>query len=493
MLLRYFFSLEWKAFFRSSNFNKNIFIKILMGLFALYFSAVFLVLGFGLYFILKRKIPGQDPFTIVNNYLFFLFLGDIMLRFFLQKLPVMVVKPLLVLPIKKHKIVNYVLKKSVFSFFNLLPLFVIIPFGSVLIGNNYPPLQVMFWMLALVLAVLIVNFLNFIVESFSGKSEFSFLSILVVGLVLFALNHFNVIAFQPIVAKLFVAIYENPYFIGVPLAILVVCYGLNYKLLRQKLFLDNELKDKQKDINISDLGWTKVFGNKALFVQLDLKLIWRNKRTKSSIWIVLMGLFYGLFFYPQSAYKDVNFFYAFVGIFSTGIFLINFGQFVPAWDSGYYKLLMSQNFKYKHYIASKFTLMALSVGLLFVLGLPYMYFGWKVILVHFVAAIYNIGVNTHVILWGGAYNRKKINLNEKAAFNYQGTGAVQWLIGIPLLLLPMLIFGGLDYFVNFEVACLALGVLGVLGIILHQKIMRFIESKYMQSKYKMIAAFDQEN
>jgi ABC-2 type transport system ATP-binding protein len=53
----------------------------------------------------------------------------------------------------------------------------------------------------------------------------------------------------------------------------------------------------------------------------------------------------------------------------------------------------------------------------------------------------------------------------------------------------MLIFGGLDYFVNFEVACLALGVLGVLGIILHQKIMRFIESKYMQSKYKNDSSF----
>ena len=47
----------------------------------------------------------------------------------------------------------------------------------------------------------------------------------------------------------------------------------------------------------------------------------------------------------------------FVGVFVTGIFLINFGQFIPAWDSGYYKLLMSQNIPYKEYLQSKYLLM----------------------------------------------------------------------------------------------------------------------------------------
>ena len=130
-------------------------------------------------------------------------------------------------------------------------------------------------------------------------------------------------------------------------------------------------------------------------------------------------------------------FFAFVGIFVTGIFLINFGQFVPAWDSGYYKMLMSQNITYQDYLKSKFTLMSLSVIILFVLSIPYVYFGWDILLAHFAAAIYNIGVNTHVILFGGSFNRKKIDLNQRAAFNYQGTGAMQWLIGFPLMFLPM--------------------------------------------------------
>jgi hypothetical protein len=192
-------------------------------------------------------------------------------------------------------------------------------------------------------------------------------------------------------------------------------------------------------------------------------------------------------------YKDMVFMYVLVGIFSTGTFLINFGQFIPAWDSGYYKMLMSQNFKYNRYLESKFTMMTISVVALFVLGIPYVYFGWKVLFVHFAAMIYNVGVNTHVILYGGTFNRKKINLDEKAAFNLQGTGAVQWLIGLPLMLLPMGLFALVNWLVSFEIAVLVLATLGFLGIALHKKLMASITKKYIANKYVMIHAFNQEN
>jgi len=154
---------------------------------------------------------------------------------------------------------------------------------------------------------------------------------------------------------------------------------------------------------------------------------------------------------------------------------------------------MSQNFKYERYLKSKFTIMAISVVALFVLGIPYVYFGWKVLLVHFAAMIYNIGVNTHVIMYGGTFNRKKINLDEKAALNFQGTGAVQWIIGLPLMVFPMVIFALVNWLVSFEIAVLVIATLGFLGIALHQKLMVFITKKYIANKYVMIHAFNQEN
>jgi len=492
-MIKHFINLEWKAFFRSASFGKSLAIKILMGFFALYFMVMFLAMGFVMDKILKETYPDLDPLVAFSGLLFYWIIGDLLIRFFFQKLPVMSVKPLLTLPVKRKSVVNFVLGKSALSFINFLPLFAIIPFGLKLIANDYNTSTVLIWMFVIVLITLINNFLNFIIESLSAKTELSFLPIIVFAGSLFALNHFNIINIAEALSKGVTAITENPILLIVPILILISLYIYNFKILRQKLFLDSGLKAKIKEVNASSLEWTKNFGDIAPFMQLDLKLIWRNKRTKSSVWIMLLGLLYGLFFYTNPKFQGIPSFFIFVGVFSTGIFLINFGQFIPAWDSSYYKLLMSQNIKYEQYLKSKFTLMAVSVIILFVLGIPYVFFGWKILLAHFAAAIYNIGVNTHVILYGGSFNRKKIDLSQKAAFNYQGTGAVQWLIGIPLLLLPMGLFALFYFLIGFEIACLILALLGVIGIVFHQKLMTIITQKYLDSKYKMINAFDQVN
>ena len=492
-MIKHFINLEWKQYFRSSYWQKSLALNILMVFFALYFILVFLALGFGLLPILKKVYPDQDPFVVANGFLFFWIMIDLLLRFFLQKLPVMSVKPLLTLPLKRSTVVHYVLGKSALSFFNFLPLFAIIPFSIMLMANDYGSAMVLTWMFTMIIIVLIINFLNFIIEAFSAETELSFLPVIAFIGILYGLDYFGAVSMTSLLGDGFMAIANNPVLIFIPLVILGLCYGFNFKILKQKLYLDSSLKSKVIEVKAADLSWTKRFGDIAPFMQLDLKLIWRNKRTKSSVFIMVIGLVYGLFFYPQPMYREMVWLFPFIGIFVTGIFLINFGQFIPAWDSGYYKMLMSQNIKYEQYLRSKFILMILSVAIMFVLSIPYVYFGWKILLAHFAAAIYNIGVNSHVILYGGSFNRKKIDLNQRAAFNYQGTGAVQWIIGLPLMILPMLIFALLNWLVGFEGGIAVLILMGIAGIVLHRKLMKMITNRYLDSKYKMIDAFSQDN
>jgi len=492
-MIKHFINFEWKQFFRSSYWQKSIGLNILLGFFALYMIASFLILGVAIYPLLKQKYPESDPLIIVNGFLFYWFLSDLLMRFFLQKLPVMNVKPFLILPLKRRKIVNYILQKSAISFFNFLPLFAVIPFGVILIFEDYSTTTAVVWMLTMILFSLIINFVNFIIESKSAETELSFLPIIVLASVLFGLNYFEIISFSTLVASAMNAIIENPILIIVPILVLVSVYATNFSILKKKLYVDASLKAKTEIANSSTMEWTKKFGSIAPFLQLDLKLLLRNKRPRSSIFILAIGLLYGLFFYPQKIYIEQEWLYVFVGTFVTGIFMINFGQFIPAWDSGYYKLLMSQNIKYKEYLNSKYSLMIMVSILMFVLSIPYVYFGWKILVVHFAALIYNLGVNVYVLLFAGSFNRKKIDLTQRAAFNYQGTGAVQWLVGFPLLLVPVGIFL-LPYFtLGFEAGVATLIILGVIGIVFHQKLMNIITKKYLQSKHKMINAFDQNN
>ena len=485
----HFLNLEWKQFYRSASFNKSLGAKILIGFFGLYFTICFLLIGIGGYWILKKQFPEQDPLVLVNSFLMYVIVGDLIFRYIMQKLPVMNIKPLLTLPVKKSKIVHFILMKSSFSFFNIMGLFFYVPFSVVLILEGYDIAGVLGWLASMILLIQSANFFNFLVN----KNNAVFVGLLVFLILGYLIQYFNWFDLPGLIGIGFDRVYQSPFLALLFLFVFVGLYTMNYRQLRNEVYLDALISEQTKEVNSTDLSFIERLGDLAPFIKNDIRLIWRNKRTKSSVWMIAMGLLYGLFFYPNPAYKGMEFMYVFVGVFSTGTFLINFGQFIPAWDSGYYNMLMSQNFKYERYLKSKFTIMTISVVALFVLGIPYIYFGWKVLLVHFAAMIYNVGVNSHVILYGGTFNRKKINLEEKAAFNFQGTGAVQWIIGIPLMLLPMGIFGLINWLISFEIATATIAALGFIGIALHKKLMAAITKKYITNKYVMIHAFNQEN
>ena len=484
-----FLNLEWKQYFRSANWQKSVFLNIFLVLFGLYFAVCFLLVGIGGYWILKKQFPEQDPLVLANSFLLYAIIGDLIFRYLMQKLPVMNIKPLLTLSIKKSKIVHFILIKSSFSFFNIIGLFFYIPFAVVLMVEGYEVVGVLGWLFTMIFLVQAANFLNFLIN----KNNIAFGILIAILLGGYLVQYFEFFDLPGFIGTGFDFVYQNPITVVVFAAVLAMLYLANFKQLRNEVYLDALISEKTKEVTASDLSFTDKLGDLAPFIKNDLRLMWRNKRTKSGIWMLALGLGYGLIFYTNPMYAEIDVMMVLVGIFSTGTFLINFGQFIPAWDSSYYKMLMSQNFKYERYLKSKFTIMTISVVLLFLLGIPYVYFGWEILAVHFAAMIYNIGVNSHVILYGGTFNRKKINLDEKAAFNFQGTGAVQWLIGFPLMFLPMGIFGLINWLVSFEIATITIAVLGFIGVALHKKLMASITKKYIKNKYVMIHAFNQEN
>jgi len=185
---------------------------------------------------------------------------------------------------------------------------------------------------------------------------------------------------------------------------------------------------------------------------------------------------------------------AFASMFVTGGFLMTFGQLVPSWDSEYYKLLMSQNIPYRKYLESKWYLMVVAVTVSFILSTPYLYFGWEIFGMITAGALFNIGLNSFITLFGGALNRVPIELNVKAkAFsNTNGFNPTQMLLALPKFGLPMLLFYIPYKLVNFEIGILTLALCGVLGIFFKNFFLGKIESVYQKGKYKTVAAFSEK-
>lgn len=487
-MIKRFISLEWKQFTRSSYFEKGIAIKILLVLGAFYFGGSALLLGIGAFFIIQKALPESDPLVIVNNFLIFWVLIDLSVRFFMQQLPVMNVKPFMTLNIKRKTAIHYLLGKTVLSFFNFLPLFFFLPFSLVLVMEGYEPLNVVSWFFAMVFFVFSFNFLNFLLN----KNQPVFYAIVALLLILAGLEYFDVFRISDLGGVFFNTIYQKPIAALIPLLLLVLLYRMVYQFVRKGFYLDDAVSKKIKKVESEDLSWLNRFGDIAPFLKNDLKLIRRNARPKQVMLMSFLFLFYGLIFYTQETYIDKPAFLAFASIFITGGFLLTFGQLVPSWDSEYYKLLMSQNISYRKYLESKWYLMVVAVAISFVLSTPYLYFGWKIFGMIAAGALFNIGLNSFITLFGGALNRQPVELNVKAkAFsNTQAFNPTQLLIALPKMLGPILIFYIPYKIWNFEAGLIVLSLSGILGIIFRNFFLNHIEKIYQNGKYKTIAAFD---
>ncbi len=487
------FTLEWKAFFRSASLGKSLGLKILMGFLAFYFITIFLLAGVGLYPLIIQYMPGEEPIKVVNRFVLLWLMAELSARFFLQALPVLHIKPLLTLPVKKRKVVNFVLFKSIFSFFNLLPFLVIIPFGIFNIyQSQYSDISIFAWMFAMTGLTLSVNFANFIIKKRFTDDLKALLPVAIILLILAILEFLEIFEITQLFGRALDLLIDYPWLSIIPSLLFVSLYLWNRHHLERKFYLDGDLEAKQKRANTKEFLWTRKFGDLAPYLQQDLKMIWRNKRPKTTVYLSILLLGYGLIFYPKEIYYEMPSVFIFVGIFMTGIFMINFGQFIPAWDAGYYQLIMSQNIPITKYLTAKAGLITASVVALTILATPYLYFGWKIFLLNIVCAIYNIGVNIPVLLYAGSFNRKRIDLDKSPFMNYQGTGATQWLVGVPLMAIPVLFFWLFNKFFSFEVGVLVLLGLGILGLFLRNQIIQFIAVLYKRNKYAMIDGFRQQ-
>jgi multisubunit Na+/H+ antiporter MnhC subunit len=255
------------------------------------------------------------------------------------------------------------------------------------------------------------------------------------------------------------------------------------------------LAGKKSMAKTEDYAWLNRFGNLGTFLKNDIKLIRRNKRSKTAVIMSFFFIFYGLLFFTGGieAY-DGPVWKIFAGIFISGGFLFSFGQFVPSWDSSYYPLMMSQNIRYREYLTSKWYLIIMATAASTILASFYIYFGWDAYLAVIVGAIYNIGVNSYLVLWGGAYIKTPIDLtsNKKAFGDKQAFNSKTLLLTLPKLILPLGVYALGHYLISPTAGYIFVGMAGVIGFGFRNKVFAMIESIYKKEKYKTLAAYKQK-
>ncbi len=460
-----------------------------MGFFALYMAVVFIGFGVGVYFIIEDAKMG-DPFDVVNKYMIYYIAFDLVFRYMLQKMPVTNIKPLLYLPIKKSQVVNFSLGKTILSYFNWSHAFFFIPFSIVLLVQGYNTFGVIGWHLGIIALIYSNNFINILVNN----KDNIFYPVIAVLAVLGISHYFQFFDITTFTAPFFGALYTLTWLAILLIGIVFGLYYAAFNYFKSNLYLDAGLSTKQTIAKTEDLDWLNRFGNLGTFLKNDIKLIKRNKRSKMAVITSFMFLFYGFLFLTGAiSTYDAPVWKIFAGIFISGGFLFSFGQFVPSWDSSYYPLMMSQNIKYKEYLNSKWYLIVIATVISTIIASFYLYFGWEAYLAVLVGAIYNIGINSYMVLWAGAYTRTPIDLtsSKKAFGDKQSFNLKTLVLSLPKLLLPIIIYGLGHYLISPTAGYIFVALTGVLGFAFKGFVFKKIEEIYKKEKYKTLLAYKQ--
>ncbi|NQV53860.1 MAG: hypothetical protein HQ500_11795 [Flavobacteriales bacterium] len=465
-------AMDWKGSTRSPIWHRKVIVNVFLALTFIYLIGNLLVLGIFLDDILMQlPIDGVDYQTYgpsfvlrrLNRYLIYYFFLDFIVRYFMQKLPAMSIQPYLHLPIRRASLVHFMLVKTVWSPFNLIHFVLLGPF-MVEVFNNLPLSQALGWISGVIAIVYFANYFLLYIKRTSEVDTRVYVGLLASLALLVGLHWYDIVDFNAISTRLFDALFLHPWLAAVALSLLGVAYYINYKYLKSNMYLSRISKVNRDEVSYVGTGILSRFGLVGRLTELEFKFIWRNKRPRSVFLITILFLGYGLFVFPQSEYAGNYLMYILFSIIITGMFMLNYGQYLLGWEGTHFDHVLTRNVSFKDYYMSKFLLFAIVSGAAMILSTPYAYFGTEILLVLFSVFLFNLGVNAHIVMFFGSMNPKKIDVTKGTVFNWQGTGAAQFMLMIPVLGAPLGLYGlGLLFWDEMGAVAL-IGVVGLLGL-----------------------------
>ena len=97
---------------RSPMFDKNRFAKFLIYFMVAYWAALLLFMGVTLPSAFESAAPSMEPYHILNQGLIYVLITDFLVRFVIQTATSHEIKPYLLMPVKKKKLIDTLLLQS---------------------------------------------------------------------------------------------------------------------------------------------------------------------------------------------------------------------------------------------------------------------------------------------------------------------------------------------------------------------------------------------
>ena len=393
--------------------------KSKFGKFWMYFMSVFwagYLIFFGTTFAFAFDGGAKEAYHVMNSGLIFILALDFLLRLPFLKTPTQEVKPYLLLPIKRSRLIDFLLLRSGLNSFNLLWLFLFVPFAIITVTKFYGIGGVLTYCIGIWLLIVFNNYWYLLCRTLMDERIWwVLLPIVVYGGIAAAL-------FVPDDSPLFGFFIDlgEGFITGNILTFICVLVAISLmwfinRSIMQKLVYNelNKTEDTTVQVKtVSEYKFLDRYGEIGEYIRLELKLLLRNKVCRKSLYSVTAIV---LIFSLTISFSDIydggsrDFFV----LYNYIIFGILFLSPLMSYEGNYIDGLMSRKESIYSLLRAKYILYSIALIIPFVLMIPGMVTGKVSVLECTAWIIFVPGAVYFCLFQLAVYNNKTLDLNAK--------------------------------------------------------------------------------
>ena len=265
--------------------------KSKFGKFWMYFMSVFwaaYLIFFGTTFAFAFDGGAREAYHVMNSGLIFVLALDFLMRLPFLKTPTQEVKPYLLLPVKRSRLIDFLLLRSGLNSFNLLWLFLFVPFAIITVTKFYGVAGVLTYCIGIWLLIIFNNYWYLLCRTLMDERIWWFLLPVAlyggIAAALFIPDNSPIFAFSVNLGEGFIT-GNILTFIGVLLAIFIMWF-INRSIMQRLVYNElNKVEDTTVQVKtVSEYKFLDRYGEIGEYIRLELKLLLRNKVCKKSLY-----------------------------------------------------------------------------------------------------------------------------------------------------------------------------------------------------------------
>ena len=469
--------------------------KSKFGKFWMYFMSVFwagYLIFFGTTFAFAFDGGAKEAYHVMNSGLIFILALDFLLRLPFLKTPTQEVKPYLLLPIKRSRLIDFLLLRSGLNSFNLLWLFLFVPFAIITVTKFYGIGGVLTYCIGIWLLIVFNNYWYLLCRTLMDERIWWVLLPIVIyggiAAALFIPDNSPLFSFFIDLGEGFIT-GNILTFICVLVAITLMWF-INRSIMQKLVYNElNKTEDTTVQVKtVSEYKFLDRYGEIGEYIRLELKLLLRNKVCRKSLYSVIAIV---LIFSLTISFSDIydggmrDFFV----LYNYIIFGLLFLSPLMSYEGNYIDGLMSRKESIYSLLRAKYLLYSIALIIPFVLMIPGMVTGRVSVLGCIAWIVFVPGAVYFCLFQLAVYNNKTLDLNAKMTGRQNvGTG-LQNLISGAAFGVPLLLFFVLNATVGKEVTPWILLVIGILFIATSRWWLRNVYHRFMKRRYKNMEGF----